>query len=179
MKQQILIVSHCFLNDGAKLKYQAPEEQTFERNQKRTFLKKLLENDVEIIQLPCPEFILYGSNRWGHAASQFDTPFFKKESKKMLEPLVLQLQEYASYPERYEILGIVGIDGSPSCGVNFTYDGDWGGEFSNHPHLENTIRNLQKTQKPGIFMSVLKEMLHEQNLTVPLYSLETFSKTEL
>ena len=44
----------------------------------------------------------------------------------MLLPIVMQLEEYAAYPDRYDILGVYGINGSPSCGVDYTYDGDWG-----------------------------------------------------
>ena len=117
MKQKILFVSHCFLNDAAKLKHQNLEAQQSERISKRAFLKQILDSDIELIQLPCPEFLLYGSNRWGHAVSQFDTPFFRKEAERMLEPFVMQIEEYLSSPERFELLGIVGIDGSPSCGV--------------------------------------------------------------
>lgn len=173
-KQKIVIVSHCFLNDAAKLRNQDERLQSGERISKRAFLKKMLTDDVEIIQLPCPEVILYGTNRWGHAASQFDTPFFRQECRKMLTPIILQLQEYAKYPNRFEFLGILGIDGSPSCGVNFTFDGDWGGELGNMANLVPTIDALKKVQKPGIMMSVLKEMLLEYHLPMNLYSLESY-----
>lgn len=174
MKQRILVVSHCFLNDAAKLKHQNDVDFTEERELKRAFLKQILSQDVELIQLPCPEFLLYGCNRWGHAASQFDTPHFRREARRMLEPVMMQLEEYNSYPERYEILGILGINGSPSCGVDFTYDADWGGELSENPKLETMLEALNKMPASGIFMRIIKEMLHERHLPVKLYSLETF-----
>lgn len=176
MKQKILFVSHCFFNDGAKLKNQNLFEMEKERKNKREFLKKNLDAGVEIIQLPCPELILYGINRWGHAASQFDTVFFRKESRKMLELYILQIEEYSSCPERFEILGIVGVDGSPSCGVTFTYDGEWGGEFNGNTNLSDTLATLKKEEKPGIFMRVLKDMLMEKGYEIPFYSLEYFEK---
>lgn len=175
MKQQLLIVSHCFLNDAAKLKNQPISDFTKERERKRTFLKQMISQGIELIQLPCPELLLYGCNRWGHAASQFDTPHFRLEVRRMLEPLIMQLEEYSAYPDRFEILGILGIDGSPSCGVNFTYDGNWGGEFSGNEQLSQTLNTLSKVAKRGIFMEILKEMLHEKHLPVKLYSLETFA----
>lgn len=175
MKQQILVVSHCFLNDAAKLKNQNQADMAEERDLKRAFLKQMLSQGIELLQLPCPEFLIYGSNRWGHAASQFDTPHFRRESRRMLEPVVMQLEEYSAYPDRYEVLGILGIDGSPSCGVNFTYDGDWGGELSGNPQLARTLDGLDKVPRQGIFMDILKEMLHEKHLPIKLYSLETFA----
>ena len=107
MKQKIVIVSHCFLNDAAKLRNQDAADMEQERTKKRSFLRELLERGIEVIQLPCPEFILYGCNRWGHAASQFDTPHFRQEARNMLLPIVMQLEEYAAYPDRYDILGVL------------------------------------------------------------------------
>lgn len=174
MKHKILLVSHCFFNDGTKLKHQDIQSQSEERAEKRHFLKRMLDDGVELIQLPCPEFILYGSNRWGHAASQFDTPFFRKESERMLEPILLQLEEYAAYPERFEILGIIGIDGSPSCGVHFTYDGDWGGEFTSNPDLNGTFSTLKQESKSGVFIDVFKKLLKDRNLKISFYSITDF-----
>ena len=46
MKQKILIVSHCFLNDAAKLKNRPVGEQEEERDGKREFLKKILDDGL-------------------------------------------------------------------------------------------------------------------------------------
>lgn len=172
MKEQILFVNHCFLNDATKLKFRAEESQSRERQKKRTILHNLLDNNIEIIQLPCPEFIIYGSNRWGHASTQFDTPHFRETSRKMLKPFVMQIQEYLQNPDRFEIIGVVGINGSPSCGVNFTYAGEWGGELSN-PKLSETLEKIEKVESPGIFMEVFQEMLAEKDITLPFYAIET------
>ena len=72
--------------------------------------------------------------------------FFRKETERMLESFVMQIEEYLSSPERFELLGIVGIDGSPSCGVHSTYDGDWGGELTGIPDLTESIQTLQKSK---------------------------------
>lgn len=174
MKRKLLLISHCFLNDAVKLKHQDRNLEQKERHTKRLFLKKLLDANIELIQLPCPEFLLYGSNRWGHASSQFDTPFFRKEVRLMLEPFLLQIEEYHAHPEAFELLGIVGIDGSPSCGIHFTYDGDWGGELSSRNDLSSIASTLQKVDSPGIFMDTFSKMLKERNITIPFYSIETF-----
>lgn len=178
MKQKILFVSHCFLNDGAKLKNQDSLEMEKERKKKREFLKKILDDGVEIIQLPCPEFILYGTDRWGHAASQFDTAFFRKESRKMLEPILLQIEEYLAHSDRFEIIGVLGINGSPSCGVEFTYDGNWGGELGSNENLPETLATLKKEEKPGIFMRTLQEMIAGHGYEIPFYSLESLEEKE-
>ena len=168
MKQKIVIVSHCFLNDAAKLRNQDAADMEQERTKKRSFLKELLEQGIEVLQLPCPEFILYGCNRWGHAASQFDTPHFRQEARNMLLPIVMQLEEYAAYPDRYDILGVYGINGSPSCGVDYTYDGDWGGELGG----KDAPCQLDKAYRPGIFMDVFAKLLEERHLSIKFYTLD-------
>ena len=97
----------------------------------------------------------------------------------MLKPFLLQIEEYSSHPERFEILGIVGINGSPSCSVRFTYDGEWGGEFSGNPHLQETLSSLKKEEKPGVFMKVFMEMLEERGYKIPFYSFEDFKEKNI
>lgn len=174
IKQKILVVSHCFFNDAAKVKGQNEHEFAEERIAKRAFLKKMLSDEVELIQLPCPEMILYGANRWAHASSQFDTPHYRSECRRMLEPIAEQLEEYAKHSNRYELLGVVGVDGSPSCGINYTLDGNWGGELCNNPYLQYTLNQLQRVAKSGIMMAVFKEVLLEHKVVLNFYSLETY-----
>lgn len=171
MKRKILVVSHCFLNDAAKLKFQDPVAEAKEREKKRRFLMEMLENDIELIQLPCPEVNFYGTNRWGHVSEQFDTPFFKEQSRKLLLPVVRDLEEYSAYPERFEILGIYGINGSPSCGVDQTCSGEFGGAMQDRKRLEKELASGKRVSKPGIFMQVFGDMLKERHLDIPFYGL--------
>lgn len=92
----------------------------------------------------------------------------------MLEPVLMQIEEYLSSPERFELLGIVGIDGSPSCGVHSTYDGDWGGELTGIPDLTESIQTLRKVKHSGIFMEVFQKLLEERCLNVPFSLLKHF-----
>ncbi len=177
-KQKILVVTHSFLNDAVKVRGQNEHEFAEERIAKRAFIKKMLTDEVELIQLPAPDSIIYGVTRWAVTPTQLDTPYFRNACREMLMPVILQLKEFSRYPNRFELLGVVGTDGCPCNGVNYTYNGSWGGELCNNPYLEHTLNNLQKEQKPGILISVLKELLLEHALVMNIYSLETFpSKT--
>lgn len=170
MKRKILVVSHCFFNDAAKLNYQDQNQEMQEREMKRNILIQALQNNIELIQLPCPEFAFYGSNRWGHTSEQFDTPFFREQSRLLLSPVVRDLLEYSSHPDRFEIIGILGINGSPSCGVSFTCSGEYGGSLHN---LGQTISRLKCTQKstPGIFMQEFMKLLQENHLSLPFFAI--------
>ena len=65
---------------------------------------------------------------WGHVREQFNNPFFRAHCRRLLGPVLDQLAEYAAHPEKFRLLGVLGVDGSPSCGAFKTCTGDWGGE---------------------------------------------------
>ena len=47
MRKRIILISHCFLNDAAKLKNQPVKEQAEERRKKRTLLGDLIKSGME------------------------------------------------------------------------------------------------------------------------------------
>ncbi|MDC7236646.1 MAG: hypothetical protein PQJ45_02600, partial [Sphaerochaetaceae bacterium] len=119
---------------------------------------------VQIIQLPCPEFTLYGAKRWGHVSNQFNNVFFKNHCRKILEPIIEQIQEYLDNPQMFKLLGIVGIDGSPSCGVDYTCYGNWYGSFEDREDLDQTLASCKFDKGNGVFIEVLRNMLSENKL---------------
>lgn len=160
----MIFVSHCILNTASKVVLFNDKEIIAEEILRKRFLNLAIENDIQLIQLPCPEFTLYGAKRWGHVSDQFDNVFFRTHCKIILTPIIQQLQEYLANESFFEILGIVGIDGSPSCGVDYTCRGDWYGSFEERENLEETLTDCHLEKSSGVFISVLKEMLKEENL---------------
>ncbi|MDU6264721.1 MAG: hypothetical protein E6600_09455 [Anaerocolumna aminovalerica] len=172
---KILIVSHCILNTSSKVVSYNQEEIKQENANREKLIKYVLKNNIQLLQLPCPEFLLYGAKRWGHVKEQFNHPYFRKQCREMLEPIIMQLKEYASYPERFQLLGIIAIDGSPSCGYHMTCKGDWGGEFTGCPDLHKKIYNLYMAKEPGIFMEEMISFLKKENVDIPIMDLSTFT----
>lgn len=171
---KILVVSHCILNISSKvLSYNEAEQKTEAVHRKR-LLEYVIENQIQLIQLPCPEFLIYGSRRWGHVKEQFEHPFFREQCRKMLEAVVMQLKEYASDPERFQLMGVVAIDYSPSCGYHATCKGDWGGELGGCPDLQRKIDSLSIGKEPGVFMEELIKLLREAQLDIPILDLSSF-----
>ena len=162
--QKIIFVSHCILNTASKVVLYNQEEIDAEENLRKKFMHLAIDNNVQLIQLPCPEFTLYGANRWGHVSNQFDNVFFRNHCRKILGPILDQLKEYLAHQERFEILGVVGIDGSPSCGVDYTCIGNWYGSFEGRQNLSETLSTCSLSKGSGVLMSVLKEMLEEEGL---------------
>lgn len=165
----ILIVSHCILNKSSKVVMEEKELEAEYRVRDR-LLKLILEKDVQLIQLPCPEFLLFGSRRWGHVRDQFDFPFFRKACREMLEPVILQLQEYDGNRERFHILGLVSVEGSPSCGAHLTCRGQWEGDFGSD--FQSVLDTLEMKDEPGVFMEELEKALTERGLDIPIFSMD-------
>ena len=162
--KKIIFVSHCILNTASKVVLYNQDEIDAEEALRLKFMRKVIENGVQVIQLPCAEFSLYGAKRWGHVSDQFDNIFFRNYCRQILTPIINQLIEYLDNPEFFEVLGIVGIDGSPSCGVDYTCQANWYGSFESRQGLQETLDTCKMVNKPGIFMDVLKQMLKENNL---------------
>jgi predicted secreted protein len=171
---KILIVSHCILNTASKVVSYNQEEMKQESTNREELIKYVQKNNIQLFQLPCPEFILYGAKRWGHVKDQFDHPYFRKQCREMLEPVIMQLKEYASYPERFQIVGIIAIDGSPSCGYHLTCKGDWGGEFTGCPDLHKKFESPNMAKEPGIFMEEMIAFLKKEDLDIPIMDLSAF-----
>lgn len=170
--KKLLIVSHCILNTASKV---AMDEAELKREYelRDQLFRGVLKENIQLLQLPCPEFRLYGSRRWGHVKTQFMHPHFRKECRNMLEPVLMQLEEYLTYPEEYQVMGIVSVEGSPSCGYHLTCTGDWGGELSgNDEELLRKVDTCRGTKEPGVLMQILEEELLKRNLKVPIITME-------
>lgn len=176
--KNIIFVSHCILNTASMVELYNKEDIEAEEKLRLKFLSKAIEKGIQIIQLPCPEFLMYGSSRWGHVSNQFDNPFFKDNCRKILKPILDQFDEYYNHSEKFNILGIVGIDGSPSCGVDYTsYSEKWFGSFLGRDDLEDSINDVSLYEGNGIFINVLVEELfyrgyHDEIKIVGLFANE-------
>ena len=80
--KKIIFVSHCILNTASKVVLYNQTDMDAEENLRKKFMHKAIDQEVQIIQLPCPEFTLYGPKRWGHVSNQFDNTFFRDHCRK-------------------------------------------------------------------------------------------------
>ena len=162
--KNIILVSHCMLNKNSKVK--SFYNNYIKEELRKDVIKQMIEKDYGIIQLPCPEQIIYGCKRWGHLKNQFDTPHFREVCRTEFKPVLDQLVDYIN--NGYEIVGLIGIDGSPSCGVNLTCTGNWGGEISNNPIFENINDSILYTKDKGILMEEIQSMLLSNNIVIDM-----------
>ena len=168
--KKIVLVSHCILNQNSVVKPYGKKAEDF-----KNLLIRLIEENIGIIQLPCPEISIYGLKRWGHVKDQFETPHFKKQSRLMTEDILDNIIEYKN--NGYDILGVIGIKGSPSCGISTTCRGDWNGSISSKD-IKERLNSLKEVNEMGAFMEILEKSLSEIDLNIDFYDdFEIFMKT--
>ena len=166
--RKMVAVCHCLLNCNSKVEGGSIFKGV------HSFVKQLINDDYGIIQLPCPEMIMYGMKRWGHVKEQFDTLFFRNQCRIMLEPYIRQFSEYLKCG--YSIDSILAIDGSPSCGYNMTCSSDeWSGEMGGCSNLDDKINSLKMINEKGVFIEELEKLLIEYKLDIPIIGIDEAS----
>lgn len=108
--KKFALVAHCILNQNSRVFGLAEEPGVI-----RKVIETLMRNDVGVIQMPCPELIYAGLARTPKTREQYDNLEFRSLCRKIAEKLASQVSEYERREIKLKI--VVGIDGSPSCGV--------------------------------------------------------------
>lgn len=165
--KKIAIISHCIINQNSVVKGEYKDMNIF-----FPFIKKLFEENIGILQLPCPETECYGLRRWGHVKEQFDNCGYRKYVEKIVNSFVDIIKEYIN--NGYEIVGIYGIAGSPSCGVNLTCSANWEGEISLYKDKEDIVSRVKMINESGIFMEIFKSVLDKNKINIPFYDVDDF-----
>lgn len=164
--KKIVVLSHCIINANSKVEGLSTYSSTV-----KSLVNFFMDSGVGMMQLPCPEMEMYGIKRWGHVKEQFDTVHFRKTSREMLKSTVGQLQNYIR--NGYEVIGLVGIDGSPSCGVEKTCSSRiWGGETSEKEELWKKIESVETVSGRGIFIEEFLKLADESGVEVELFSVD-------
>lgn len=157
---KIVILCHCILNANSKV-----EGLSIYKGVQNNLVNFLMEEGYGIIQLPCPEITLYGIKRWGHVKEQFDTPYFREHCRNIFMPYLNQIMDYVK--NGYKIHAVIGIDGSPSCGVNKTCSSPkWGGEVGMEFGINDKINDLKIIQGKGIFIEEIENLLNQNGFNI-------------
>ena len=132
--RRCILVAHCILNPEARAK-KASRLRTIDWE-----LISLLQSfRVSFIQMPCPGLLFYGYDREGEDRTPRYRNFCNELAKQVCN-LILALKVKAS---KLRILGIIGIDNSPTCAVSGS---------------------------KGIFIQELEKEMKKRNISIPLLS---------
>lgn len=148
----ILFVAHCLLNQNSISDGTAAYPGSVKH-----IVALLLESGIGIVQLPCPELMCLGLDRGDQNGAAAPVIVENTRIRKALEQeaaiaklnalvatIVFQIFEYLKYG--FDIKGIVGINRSPSCGV------------------ETTSRDNREVAGRGVFMEALRLELEKKDL---------------
>jgi len=148
--RRIVFVAHCILNANAKVEGLALYEGV------HPLVTRLAKNGVGIVQMRCAEMEMCGMKRWGQTREQYENPAFVAHCNRLARQTAASIEEYLRCG--YEVLGIVGIDGSPTCGVDSSASGRWGGEFASGEALLSAMESVTSSSVPGVHMRALMDV---------------------
>lgn len=75
--------------------------------------------------------------------------------------------------EKFHVLGIVSVEGSPNCGYHLTCEGEWKGEIgTDEKRIQDIQKSLKMTGNPGVYMEVLEKELQKRNMEIPIVTMK-------
>lgn len=151
--KKIVFVANCLLNANNKVLEAARYKGMFSQ-----VIKLLDEKGLGVIQMPCPETLYMGNQRWYNSRNLYDNVGYRRFCRQMAIPMADYMENYEKIG--YENVGILTCDGSPSCGIlKSSYCEDWGGK----PKAVGRIL----VDKPGVFMEELLSEIESRGIKVP------------
>lgn len=140
--RKVIFLAHCILNQNARITVCANFPAMFE-----TLVDWLKANNIGIIQMPCPELRVLGLGRLT-VRDGLETPEGHAHLHSMIDDLIYTIKEYQF--QEFQVIGILGKNGSPACGVTRTY-------------LDERQQDGQ-----GVFIRLLKERLTAEALDIEI-----------
>jgi predicted secreted protein len=146
----VCYLAHCLLNANAKVDAGARCEGV-----SAPVVKLLREHGCTIRQMPCPELAFGGLRRFWAVREQYDTPVFRAHCRRLATPVADRIRADLAAGAR---VVVVGIDGSPTMGVELTAaSSEWGGRPD-----KSRDEDYPVTRGPGIFTETLLGLLADE-----------------
>jgi len=185
--KKVIFLSHCLLNENTRYLGGA-----FRKAGVDELIDALQREGIGMVQMKCPE-----QKTWGGVLKRemlmgycikgtFLRPFLnilmiffiwktKRSFKKIAKEVVSEIKDYMD--SGFEVSGIVGIKGSPSCGVSAALDLKKSAEFAadlNSKTLSREYFNEYCYKKcmanqSGLFFDALKKELSAKNIGVKFF----------
>ena len=110
---KVVFAAHCILNQNARITTAADFPAMFE-----PLVDWLKAHKIGIIQMPCPELRVLGLGRVT-VREGLETAEGHKHLHELIDDLIYEIREYQF--QGFKVVGILGKQGSPSCGVTETW----------------------------------------------------------
>lgn len=151
--KKIVFVSNCLLNANNKVMEFARYPGMFTE-----VVQTLDKYGIGLIQMPCPEVLHMGNQRWWHSRNLYDNAGFRRFCRTLAEQMADYMQNYAIVG--YDVVAVLVCDGSPTCGVTV------------HSHYENGGRHPAEPERslregPGVYTEELLAAVAARGLEMP------------
>ncbi len=160
--KKVVLIAHCVLNQNSKIDRCAHYPGAI-----REIAQILIDAEAGILQMPCPELLCLGLDRQVETGihttvESEDTRvaqlMVEDQSKtlchRLVSDLVYQIEEYQR--NGFALVGIIGINGSPTCGI------------------ETTWANNREEQGPGVFIRMLNEESQKRGISLPMQGIKAY-----
>ena len=154
--RQVIFLAHCLLNQNAISDGTAEVPAAH-----REILRTILDAQAGVVQMPCPELCCLGLDRGDPNGGErpvvventrirraMGEPEAAARMQELTSQVIRQIREYRKHG--FTVLGIVGVDRSPCCGVNTTSDQD------------------RELPGRGVFVAAIQTALETAGLAVPV-----------
>jgi predicted secreted protein len=184
---KVIFLSHCILNENTRYLGGACKGGCVTE-----IVEQCLSSNIGIVQMPCPEQQAWGGviKRWFLMVYGIKDTFVY-QMRGLLLPLFIcytkiiyrrlaritanQVKDYLV--SDYSVTGVMGIDGSPSCGVNTTLNMVKSFELTANLNVKtvtveqmNTLIQQCLMDGRGIFTAMLQEELKKRRIVLPYQS---------
>ncbi|MGE5184807.1 MAG: 2-thiouracil desulfurase family protein [Acidobacteriota bacterium] len=176
--RKVAFVSHCLLNENTRYLGGACRACCV-----REVVNDLLDRDIGIVQMPCPEQLAWGGVRkrhmlrlYGHARAARLAGIARAYSRFAFRRLARRIAaQIADYVESgFTVEAVIGVDGSPSCGVatNVEIRGAVRDIAVTDPEEltideQNALVRRHLAPGRGLFIEELQRELRRRSLDVP------------
>ena len=119
--KRVVLVIHCILNHNARI-----DGCAYYPGAMTEIVEALMEAGVGMVQMPCPELECLGLDRTGRIKGGQDLGIREtllgeaaEACRALVKGVLREVREYRKHG--FEVVGVIGNDGSPACGVDFTH----------------------------------------------------------
>lgn len=156
--KRVVFIAHCVLNQNARLVNYAAFPAMM-----KSMLAALQEREIGIVQLPCPETMALGLGRdRGVPPSEIrkglELPESQAQLGRFVDQVIYQIKEYQW--QGFHVVGVLGLNTSPSCGV------------------ETTCCEPPRGPGEGVFIRLLHERVKAEGLDIGFKGIDELRQQE-
>lgn len=154
--KKVVLVSHCLLNQNARAQKVAKCSGAV-----KEFLRYCLKNNYGIVPIACPQLQFEPLIRKAATKEHYDNKKVRAICQKIGREVIKTIKMYKK--SDYQVAGIFGIEGSPTCGAIKT-------------HILDNSDQSQSVKGSGIFFEELQKILWQNKIKVKIFDWDIQAK---